>query len=746
MGDLDHAARVLKDAVAGGQVPGGVVLAGRGDEVLLAVAAGARRLVPSRQPMQLDTLFDLASLTKPLVTATLAMQLVEAGTLALGEPVGVYVPAFTGDGRDGALVRDLLTHSTGLPAWKNYLAQPPTDASDRTSRFEAVVADVCRMPLDYTPGERFHYSDLGFILLGYIIERVAGQDLASLARKCIFAPAGVNRACFNPPPEIAETCAATEVLDGRPLQGLVHDENARYLGGIAAHAGLFATARDVACLCQMLLRCGLGERGRVLSPAAVAAMTLPQSRHPGQTRGFGWDIDSDYSPNVRGDVFPPRGFGHSGFTGTSVWVDPPSGLWLVVLTNRVHPTREGQVMGLRRRLANVVATALLPAVRPLRLPRPLSEVRTGLEVEKAQGWPTLRGRRLGLIVNHTSIDRGRRHLLDLLCTSDEVHVARVFAPEHGLRGALDGQFADGRDEATGLPVVSLYGSRQAPAPEHLADLDALVFDIQDAGERFYTYTTTMCLAMRAAAAASVSFVVLDRPNLLRLDLIAGPILDKPFTSLAEYHQVPMIHGLTAGELARLSRGEYGLDVDLTVVPCEGYGRDLWFDQTGLPWVNPSPNLRTMKAAVLYPAIGMLERCNLSVGRGTEAPFEYLGAPWMDGALVARRLNELNLPGLSFLPVEFTPIAREFAGEHCGGCYVDLVDREAFDPLRAGLHIARTLRSLYGKGFTVEAIGGLLGSREAAARLSELADVEELCAAWEPDLVQYREARRPYLLY
>ncbi len=746
MGGLAQVARAFQDAIAAGECPGGVLCVGRGDETLLLDAAGFRRLVPSPQPMEQDTLFDLASLTKPIVTATLAVELVEQGVVALAEPVCAYVPGFSGDGRERALLRDLLTHSTGLPPWKNYLAEPPTDRDDREGRLAAVVDDICRTPLQAPPGDSFIYSDLGYILLGSILESLTASSLADLAAEAIFTSCGMASACFNPPAELADACAATEVVDGHTLQGVVHDENARYLGGIAGHAGLFATGDDLCRFCAMLLRGGMGEKGRVLSPASVRAMTSPQSRHPGQARGLGWDVFSDYSPVVRGDLFPAGGFGHSGFTGTSVWVDPPSGAWLVLLTNRVHPSREGSVMDLRRRLANTVAAALVD--RPIlhRVRRGRAEVRSGLEVERASGWASLRDRRLGLIVNHTAIDRRRDHLLDLLASADGVRLERLFAPEHGLRGLLDETFTDGRDDATGLPVVSLYGERKAPEAEHLADLDALVFDIQDAGERFYTYTATMCLCMKAAAEAGVGFIVLDRPDLLRPDIVAGPMLDRPFANLAEYHPLPMVHGLTAGELARFARAEYPFDVDLTVVPCEGYRRELWFDETGLPWVNPSPNLRTMKAAILYPAVGLLERCNLSVGRGTDAPFEYLGAPWMDGGLVARRLNELDLPGLSFLPAEFTPTTREFAGERCSGCHLCLLDREALDPVASGLHIARTLRLLYGETFQAEKVAGLLGSRAATQRLLELAEVDEICAAWQPELDGYLGRREPHLLY
>lgn len=746
MSELAQVGTIIEEAIAAGHLPGAVLLVGRGEETIAHVAIGHRRLVPSPQPMEPDTLFDCASLTKPCVTAILAMQLVEEGRLCLSEAVGCYIPSFSGEGRDDALLRDLLTHSSGLSAWKNYLDRPPTSAEDRAARLEAVVADVCATPLAAPPGQRFIYSDLGYILLGYIIEQTLDCTLAEAAAQRIFKPSGMTAACFNPQPEQAGRCAATEVIDGQPLQGVVHDENARYLGGIAGHAGLFATAADLAALCRVFLRAGRGPAGRVLSAASVRAMTEPQSRHPGQPRGLGWDVGSGYANSLRGDLFPPRGFGHSGFTGTSIWVDPPSGVFIVLLTNRVHPTREGNVLPLRRRIANAVAAALLDKPKLRIWVQPRSRVRTGLEVEAAGGWPSLRGKRIAVLVNHTAVDRQRRHLIDLLAACEDVQVVRILAPEHGLRGAVDERFPDGRDERTGLPIVSLYGDRLAPDPEHLADVDAILYDIQDAGVRFYTYTATMCLAMRAAADAAVEFIVFDRPSLLRPDLLAGPVLDKPFAGLAEYHPTPVVHGMTSAELARFANQEYDIGCELTVVPCEGYSRDLWYDATGLPWSPPSPNLRTPKAAVLYPCLGILERCDLSVGRGTDAPFEYFGAPWIDGPMLADNLNALELPAVAFVATQFTPSFREFAGQLCSGCYVSLLDRDHFRPVLTALHIARTLRRLYGDTFDLQPMAGLLGSEQAVARLAQLDDPEDIASSWNEELREYEQRRAQYLLY
>ncbi|MCX7599121.1 MAG: DUF1343 domain-containing protein [Armatimonadetes bacterium] len=747
--DLAPALELVSETAKSGAMSGAAVVAGRPPQSMTFGARFDTRAQPALQIVSPFTLFDMASLTKPLVTAALAAKLIQAGDLKLDAPIRNYLSAFTGGGRDEATIRDLLTHSSGLPAWKNYLASPPTAARSRRERLQAVVADICATPLVARPGEKFIYSDLGFILLGAIIENITQLSLSRAAARDVFGPSGMKSACFKPKRCLREQCAPTITADGEVLQGVVHDENARYLGGIAGHAGLFAAPADVASFCTMLLAGGLQEGRRVLSPAAIAAMTTPQARHPGQARGLGWDIDSDYAVQVRGKVFPPRGFGHTGYTGTSVWIDPPSGTWVAVLAFGVRPTKESReaLARLRRGVADVVARQVLGrGAKRRRVSVKQRPVVTGLEVEESRGWPSLRGKRVGVLTNNSAIDSRRRHLLDLLRAHPQITLVRLFAPEHGLEATLDQPFGDGADPRTGLPVISLYGKKQAPSPEDLADLDAIVFDVQDAGVRFYTYTATLVLTMRAAAAAGVEVVVLDRPGLLRADMVDGPLLDRPFSSLAEYHPLPVVHGLTVGELARYANQEYSIHARLTVVPCENYRRHMWFEDTLRPWVNPSPNLRSPKAAILYPAIGMLERCNVSVGRGTEEPFEVFGAPWVDGGQLARELNNIGPHGLKFEAVEFTPATREFQGQQCQGCRVLLEDRDAYRPVVAGLQIALSLERLWPGQLNLSALGGLLGDRAAVEMLGAGTPAEVVATRWKASLEAYLARRETYLLY
>lgn len=372
-------------------------------------------------------------------------------------------------------------------------------------------------------------------------------------------------------------------------------------------------------------------------------------------------------------------------------------------------------------------------------------VLTGLDVLIEQQFAPLQGLRLGLVTNHTAISRRRKYLLDLLLAAG-MQVKAIFSPEHGFLGKLDEKVTSGVHEATGLPIHSLYGSTQKPTLEQLEGLDALLYDIADVGLRFYTYTTTMTHCMAVAAEAGLQYWVLDRPNPIRGDIVEGPVLDTPFKALSAWHPVPLRHGLTSGELARWARDRYEVDVDLQIVQCQGWRRDMWFHQTGLPWINPSPNLRNVRQALLYPAIGTLESCKLSVGRGTDTPFEVFGAPWVDDMLLAEELNAAGIGEMAFVPVEFTPDTREFVGQRCGGVYVVLGDWLKLQPVTAAVQIALVLQRLWPNEFGYEKMAHLLGSHPAVEAIGALRPAEEIVASWQDELAASAAELQRYWLY
>ncbi|HEV3141179.1 MAG TPA: exo-beta-N-acetylmuramidase NamZ domain-containing protein, partial [Vicinamibacterales bacterium] len=630
-----------------------------------------------------DTIFDLASLTKVVATTTSVMQLVEQGRIRLRDPVAQFVPEFAAHGKGGVTILHLLTHTSGLA--------PDLPLEVEFSGTDEAVRRANDLTPSAAPGERFVYSDINFFLLGDIVRRVAGERLDRYAKTHVFDPLGMKDTSFLPSESMRARIAPTERC--RPmawpcsdpaapfLRGIVHDPTARRMDGVAGHAGLFSTAADLSRFCRMLLGGGRLDGAQILSPATIARMTTPSTPATMKdVRGLGWDIDSSYSSN-RGGLFPIGSFGHTGFTGTSLWLDPRSGGYVIFLSNRVHPDGKGDVTPLRGKVATIAAAAL-SEMGARGFSRAVGEsVLTGIDVLEANGFAELQGKRVALLTNQTGKDRAGRSTIDILAHAPGVALVALFSPEHGIRGLLDEKVASSRDEATGLTIHSLYGDTRRPTEAMLAGVDSVVVDLQDIGARFYTYPATMAYVMEEAAKRGIAVVVLDRPNPIGA-AVEGPIQDPAAIGFTGYLPMPIRHGLTIGELARLFNGERKIGAALTVVPMRNWGRTEWFDETGVPWTNPSPNMRNMAAATVYPGIGAIEGTNISVGRGTDTPFEQIGAPWIDGSALAAFLNARAIPGIRFYPVAFTPAAgSKFGGQQCSGVFLIVTDRNVLRPVR-----------------------------------------------------------------
>lgn len=375
-----------------------------------------------------------------------------------------------------------------------------------------------------------------------------------------------------------------------------------------------------------------------------------------------------------------------------------------------------------------------------------AQVRTGIDVLAAEDCARLRGRKLGLITNHTGRTLDGRRTVDVLAAARGVELVALFSPEHGWDGVLDAKVGDSRDRETGLPVYSLYGETRAPTDAMLRGVDTLVFDIQDIGCRFYTYVSTMRAALEAAATRKMRFVVLDRPNPIGGLRTAGPIVAGDRLDFVAAHRVPLRHGMTAGELARMIVGEDGVRVDLQVIACTGWRRADLFDRTGQTWVNPSPNMRCLTQALLYPGIGIIEGTNVSVGRGTDTPFEVLGAPWCDGPALAATLHAAGLPGVTFVPVRFTPDASRHQGQPCSGVNVVITDWRTFEPVRTGLHVACALQTLHRDEWDTKRLDWLLKDETSAAAIVAGTDADTIIAGWQKPLELFRLRRKAFLLY
>ena len=753
----------MERAVQEGLIPGGVVLIGHDGHVVYQKAYGSRTLIPHREPMTLDTIFDAASLTKVIATTPAIMRLFEQGQIRLNDPVTKYLPEFQG-GHSDITIRNLMTHFSGL--------RPDLDLKPAWSGYDPGVQRALIDKPAGPPGARFVYSDINFILLAEIVHRLSGKMLNEYARENLYEPLGMHETTFLPPASLRPRIAPTEINPGtgQPLRGEVHDDTARYMGGVTGNAGVFTTAGDLAKFAQMMLDAGQvnsdggqGNGVRLFSAATVQKFTSPQSPADQPIlRGLGWDIDSPYSSN-RGELFPIGSYGHTGYTGTSLWIDPFSHSYVIILTNAVHPHRGHSVVALRSRVATIAASAFgitAPSVNLTgynetivgpglhREVDPKAEVLTGLDVLVEDKFAAFRGKRIGLITNQTGVSRDGRRNVDLMLAAG-VNVTALFSPEHGLAGVEDrANISDTKDPASGLPVFSLYqASSRRIQPQMLENVDALVFDIQDVGTRFYTYSCTMLYSMEAAAKKHLPFFVLDRPNPITGVHAEGPLLDQDLQSFTGCFEIPVRHGMTLGELAGMANGERKLGVDLQVIPMRGWDRGDWFDATGLPWVDPSPNMRSLNQALLYPGIALLEASpNYSVGRGTDSPFELIGADWIHGRELASFLNGRYIPGVRVYPERFRPTSGNFAGKIIDGVRFVVTNRDTFDSTRLGLELAYALNKLYPGKIAWQENRFLIGSHAVLGELKDGTDPGTILQEMENSLAGFIQQRERYLLY
>lgn len=781
--------------------PGAVVLVGHKGKIVFRKAYGNRSLVPTVEPMTVDTIFDLASLTKVVATTTSIMILIEQGKLRLSETIGKYIPEIQDDQVKRVTIQQLMTHVSGFA--------PDFDLKEKWTGREGMLQALYKEKLRTPPAVKFVYSDINYIVLAELIQRVTGQNVDQYSRANVFKKIGASETTFLPigpapslVPAVLSRIAPTENVRGqnsylgstftadsatgnRILRGEVHDPTSFRMNGIAGHAGLFSTADDLARFCQMLLNGGTLEGKRVMSAASVARMTAPiVVSESGDTRGLGWDINTAFSSN-RGELFPLGSFGHTGFTGTSIWIDRVSQTFVVFLSNRVHPDGKGDATPIRAKIATVVASAIEDTpVEMTRLAenvyssqvaaqipkfkeqadaamgrasqgtpmaatagsRRSETVLNGIDVLERDGFKHLAGMKIGLVTNQTGRDLRGTQTIDVLKQADGVKLVSLFSPEHGIRGSADEKVSDSTDEKTGLPIYSLYGETRRPKPEQIKDLDALVYDIQDIGARFYTYTATLRNVLEEAAKAGKPVYVLDRPNPINGISVEGPIADEDKLSFIAAHTTPVRYGMTIGELAQMMNAERKIGADLRVIKMDGWARSMWFDETGQTWINPSPNMRSLTEATLYPGIGLLETTNVSVGRGTDTPFEVIGAPWIDGQTLAAYLNERQMKGARFVPVRFKPNASVYKDQDLGGINVIVTNRDAFDSVRTGLEIAAALQKLYPKNWDVDKYSRLLVNQETLEMLRRGDQPEVIEKALGVKLTAYEKRRASFLLY
>lgn len=753
---------IVEKAVAEGNIPGAVLLVGHNGRVIHRKAFGSRSLEPMREPMTIDTIFDLASLTKCIATTPSVMKLVEDGRVRLSDSVATYLPEFAQNGKKDITIRDLMTHYSGLA--------PDLDLKSQWSGRETAYQMAMHEKPINPPGSQFVYSDINFETLGFLVEKITGQPLNEFASTNIFTPLGMKNTRFLPPQDWIARIAPTQYDEqGRMLRGVVHDPTARRMGGVAGHAGLFSTGDDLALFAEDIL-----SGFTVLSRSAIAKMSSPQQPvNATVLRGLGWDIDSPFSTN-RGELLPVGSFGHTGFTGTSLWIDPVTDTYIVLLTNAVHPRGGKSTVSLRSKVATAVVQALdltvteqdklrmaritgynelMPAAR--RILARNGEVKNGIDVLEADGFRELHADanhpvKVGLVTNQTGIDAHGERTADVLAHAPGVRLTAILSPEHGIAGKLDTTvIGNSEDQATGVPIYSVYGDSDAkrrPSSAALEGLDVIVFDIQDIGSRFYTYETTLGYFLEAAAKAGKEIVVLDRPNPIGGAFVQGPVADAGRESFVSYWQTPVRHGMTMGELAKMFNAERAIGAKLTVVPMQGWIRGDWFDSTGELWVNPSPNMRSLTEAALYPGIGMIEASNISVGRGTDTPFELVGAPWVNPVDLAKYLNARQIAGVRFIPIEFTPDSTEYLHQKCGGVQIEVTDRNLLDAPELGIEFVAALRALYPDSYKVAGLDALMVNKASLDAIGAGQDPRRVAEEWRDGLERFEALRAKYLVY
>lgn len=876
--DFSQVSQLINDAIAAHKLPGAVVVIGHNNQVVFHHAYGNRKLAGepgpqgelTAEPMTEGTIFDMASLTKDLATATGVMQLFDAGKIAsFDDPVEKYLPDFNSAHdatRSKVTLRMLLTHFSGEPPDVDLRDAWGLAAPDHAEGIHRALAT----PLHGTPGANFVYSDINFILLGALIEKLSGQPEDVYATEHIFNPLGMAHTRYLP---IAKACgehvvtgaaislpanahhegpdgpctgdqwlagqwiesvaptAHDDELKAHPelnpdfdhlLRATVHDPSTRRMGGVAGHAGVFSTAHDVSLFATALLEKLLHNNGPFpVKQSTLKLMTQPEEpgREPGDLaaanaaeqrqiaagekspaspllapqypaikgkdiRGYGWDIDTAFS-KPRGRIFPIGSFGHTGFTGTTLWMDPASNTYVVLLSNAIHPRGATPISTLRGEVATAAAEALhldksaearnllasnfRNQVECCGLASDPDLVLTGIDVLESTHFAALNGlHHIAVLTNQNGLDSAGHRTIDILAASGAgAQLTTIFTPEHGLSGTMDqSRVASTTDPATHLPVVSLYGphdSDKRPSHDQLKDLDAVVIDLQDAGVHFWTYESVLGYFLEAASHEQTDFhhtlsiVVLDRPNPVGGLAAQGPIVDHDLESYVAYTQVPARHGLTFGELARYFVASKHLDAKLTVVEMQHWQRSMFWVDTGLPWVNPSPNLRSAAAAIVYPALGLIEFSNISVGRGTEHPFSFFGAgsteklpAWFKASDVGAALNARKIPGVTFLPVHETIVEDAnhypFHGQTIEAVRVNVTDAVVLDTPELGVEIAAVLQRLYPTQFKLERSLSLIANRATVDAIVRGDDPRAIAATWEPGLAQFKAACAPILMY
>jgi uncharacterized protein YbbC (DUF1343 family) len=717
----------LSRAVKESEAPGAVGCVGEGDRLIFLEAAGNRELTPDVLPAEKDTIYDLASLTKMIATTTSVMILHEEGRIDFDAPITEYlpIPAF-----GKFTVRHCLTHTAGLTAGRPFYKD--------CSSLNEILQVASEIDLEAPPGARRKYSDIGFMILGKVVELVGRDSLDAFARKHIFEPLEMKSTTFKPPKEWAKRCAATEKCAWRKrvIIGEVHDENAFAAGGVSGHAGLFSTAEDLSRFCRALLG------GKLFSNKTLDEMTRRGQVPFYPWQGLGWKLDP-WACGSEGFLPSRAAIGHTGWTGTNIWIDRDSGVFSILLSNTCHPTRGSRdTAALRRIFSEAVAERFYPG---------RSNVHTGIDRLLWDGFDPVRGKRIALLTNQSATDELGRSVVDVFAMAADVKIAAIYSPEHGFDVKAEAG-ATVKNQKGDVPIISLYGEKKRPTHEELKGVEMFVADLPDVGARYYTYMSTIFDCIEACTEANVPLMVLDRPNPVGGSILEGAIAKQTGSPVCRA-ALPARHGMTMGELAKFFAQTLPNDKTASVqtYDVDGWLRPLRHDQCSLPWSPPSPNIPTSETALLYVGMCLFEGTNLNEGRGTETPFYILGAPWLDAEDIVAAIAPEDRPGCVLEAARYTPksiqgkaTSPQYMNEECKGIRVTVENPEQVRAFRMAVAILAAIWKRHPKklelkkGFDVLAGGSDLREAIIAGRAAG-----EIVAGYESELTAF-DAQRPKL--
>lgn len=767
----------IENEIANG-FPGAVLLILYKGEVVKETAYGSAQIYNGLEkltvdvPMTTETLFDLASLTKSFATTLSILKLENEGKMNSDDLLYSYFPEFQTPEQKTITIASLLTHTSGLdvsfPFYKPNHFQYGNEFYSRDP--ETALSMIHQLPLAYPPMTSSLYSDLGYLLLGKTIEKVVGTSLDDYTYNEIYQPLGLKSTFYLPLEKGISTSsiAGTERLgntrDGRydwegirtyPLIGEVHDELAYYtMQGVSGHAGVFSTAHDLAQLCQLFLNGGTYQHQTFFTPNLLEKYLKPSSIDSNYLMGF----DSGLAPLTfrRYGLMPSEeAYGKTGWTGTMVLIDPAVDLSIILLTNKRHTAiQDNQFVGSDFETGNYAAIvtqiyeALLnhPSYTLDSIDESVNTVKKPIElgIDQFEKYKHLFDqKKVGLITNGSGKNTKGLHTIDLLHLSTDL--TALFSPEHGIRGEYEAGVwvEDTIDAPTGLPVYSLYNETKAPTPEMLQNIDIMAYDIQDVGVRMYTYIYTLISSMEACAKQNIPFVVFDRPNPTG-GLISGNLLEPEFESSIGKFALPIQYGLTVGELALYLNEQLSLGCDLTVIPMNGWTHSGYYSDYACSFTAPSPNMKTIQTAYAYPATVFIEGTNVSEGRGTDYPFEIIGAPFINPYTLADSMNTFNLDGVEFVPTSFIPTKSKYAKQLCFGVRLIITDPAYFDAVQTGLSLVYQLYKEYGNLIEFKPILNLIAGTDLISLL-ENETLESMIHQFQVP-PRYAEQIKPYLMY